>query len=54
MLFSSVISPLFAQQDNFIKDYLERFENSRKYLTLVAEMMPEDKYNLRPLQNGKK
>ena len=37
MLFSSVKSPLFAQQDNFVKDYLERLENSRKYLILVAE-----------------
>ena len=45
MLFSSVTSPLFAQQDSFIKDYLERLENSRKYLILVAETMPEDKYD---------
>lgn len=48
ILFCNLIStPLFAQQDNFIADYLERFENSRKYLILVAEMMPEDKYNYR-------
>ncbi len=46
-LFSSVISPLIAQQDNFIKDYLERLENSQKYLILVAEMMPEDKYDFK-------
>ena len=46
-LFISVSSPLFAQQDNFIEDYLERLENSRKYLILVAEMMPEDKYDFR-------
>ena len=45
ILFSAVESPLFAQQDNFIKDYLERLENSRKYLILVAETMPEDKYD---------
>ena len=44
MLFSLVKSPLIAQQDDFIKDYLERWENSRKYLILVAETMPEDKY----------
>lgn len=44
LLFSLVTSPLLAQQDNFIKDYLERLENSRKYLILVAEMMPEDNY----------
>jgi uncharacterized damage-inducible protein DinB len=47
MLFNSVTSPLFAQQDSFIKDYLERLENSRKYLILVAETMPEDKYDFR-------
>jgi len=47
ILFSSVKSPLYAQQDNFIKDYLERWENSRKYLILVAETMPEDKYDFR-------
>lgn len=45
ILFSLVSSPLFAQQDKFIEDYLERLENSRKYLILVAEMMPEDNYN---------
>jgi uncharacterized damage-inducible protein DinB len=45
VLFNSVTSPLFALEDNFIEDYLERLENSRKYLILVAETMPEDKYN---------
>lgn len=44
MLVPVVTSPLFAQQDDFIKDYLERLENSRTYLLLVAETMPEDKY----------
>tara|TARA_R110002074_G_scaffold400044_2_gene594544 strand:- start:796 stop:1338 length:543 start_codon:yes stop_codon:yes gene_type:complete len=47
ILFSSITSSLFAQQDGFIKDYLVRLENSRKYLILVAETMPEDKYNFR-------
>lgn len=44
-LFTSLTSPLVAQQDDFIKEYLERLENSRKYLILVAETMPEDKYD---------
>jgi uncharacterized damage-inducible protein DinB len=44
LLFTSISTPLFAQQNNFINDYLERLENSRKYLILVAENMPEDKY----------
>ena len=47
MLFSLVPSPMFAQQHSFTKDYLERLENSRKYLILVAETMPEDKYDFR-------
>ncbi len=47
ILLSSATSPLLAQQDSFIKDYLERLENSRKYLLLVAETMPEDKYDFK-------
>ncbi len=47
-LFSSVTAPLYAQQDPFIKDFLERWENSRNYLILVAETMPEDKYDFKP------
>lgn len=45
LLFGLAKSPLFAQQDKFITDYLERLENSRKYLLLVAETMPVDKYD---------
>lgn len=44
--------PLFAQQNDFIKDYLERLENSRKYLILVAEIMPEDKYGFKASQES--
>lgn len=44
LVMSATTSPLFAQQNNFIKDYLERLENSRKYILLVAEMMPEDTF----------
>ncbi len=47
LLFGSFVSPLFAQQDSFIKDFLERFENSRKYLLLVAETMPEENYEFK-------
>lgn len=42
-----MVSPIYAQQDSFIEDYVERMENSRKYLMLVAETMPEDKYNFK-------
>jgi uncharacterized damage-inducible protein DinB len=47
MLCYSFESPLFAQQNDFIKEYLERLENSKKYLILVAETMPEDKYDFK-------
>ena len=45
LLFCLLASPIFAQENPFIRDYLERLENSRKYLIVVAETMPEDKYN---------
>lgn len=48
MLFASSLSPLFAQQDVFLKEYLERLENSKKYLLRVAELMPEDNFAYRP------
>ncbi|WP_299116714.1 DinB family protein [uncultured Winogradskyella sp.] len=44
-LLGTISSPLLAQQNDFIKDYLERLENSRRYLILVAETMPENKYS---------
>ncbi|WP_400080970.1 DinB family protein [Winogradskyella sp. R77965] len=47
ILLSNVESPIYGQQDSFIKDYLERLENSKKYLILVAKTMPEDKYDFR-------
>ena len=47
ILYGSASSTLFAQQDSFINDYLERLENSRKYLILVAETMPADNYDFR-------
>tara|TARA_R110002012_G_scaffold321930_1_gene552456 strand:- start:36745 stop:37335 length:591 start_codon:yes stop_codon:yes gene_type:complete len=43
----SCATPLYAQENDFIKDYLERLETSKKYLILVAEAMPEDKYNFK-------
>ncbi|PWK17650.1 DinB family protein [Xanthomarina spongicola] len=44
IIFSSCTHQTNTEQNDFIKDYLERLENSRKYLILVAENMPEDKY----------
>ncbi|MFI1743838.1 DinB family protein [Thalassobellus sediminis] len=53
IIFSSFASPTSAQQNDFIKDYLERLENSRKYLILVAEEMPEDKYEYKASPESK-
>lgn len=53
MIVSSLTSPILGQQDNFIKDYLERLENSRKYLILLAETMPEDKYDFKATAESK-
>ncbi|MEQ8928105.1 MAG: hypothetical protein RLO81_19970, partial [Fulvivirga sp.] len=47
MVISSFTQSTFAQEDTFIKEYLERLENSRKYMLLVAESMPEDKYSFK-------
>lgn len=47
MILSSVGQPIFAQENEFIKEYLERLEKSKKYLILVAETMPEDKYGFK-------
>ena len=46
-LLSSFSQPIFAQENNFIKEYLERLEKSKEYLILVAETMPEDKYEFK-------
>jgi uncharacterized damage-inducible protein DinB len=39
---------IFAQKDNFLKDYYERWEQSGKYMITVAEAMPESEYNFKP------
>lgn len=41
-------APVFmsiGQEDPFLRDFLERWENSKKYFLAVAEAMPEDKYH---------
>lgn len=49
LLISCFVKPLFAQTNKtFIKEYLERLETSKKYLILVAETMPKDKYTFKP------
>ena len=39
------IPSLFSQEEKFVNDFIERLENSQKYLNLVAEVMPVEKYN---------
>jgi len=41
------VQPVFAQENSFIKEYLERLEKSKDYLILVAETMPEDNYEFK-------
>jgi uncharacterized damage-inducible protein DinB len=43
-----MVCPLFAQDNDFVTEYLERLENSRKYLIMVAETMPEEHYSYKP------
>lgn len=46
-------SPLYGQQDHFIKDYVERLENSKTYLLVVADSMPEDTYDFKATEESK-
>ena len=47
LLSSSFAQPIFAQENDFINEYLERLVKSKEYLRVVAEMMPEDKFDFR-------
>lgn len=47
IFFSLWATPILAQQNAFIRDYLERLESSREYLILVAESMPEERYDFK-------
>ncbi|MCH9659486.1 MAG: DinB family protein [Bacteroidetes bacterium] len=47
LLCSGMTSQLVAQENPFVSDFIERLENSQKYLVVVAETMPEDIYNFK-------
>ncbi|NHF60174.1 DinB family protein [Flavobacteriaceae bacterium TP-CH-4] len=47
IIISVITTPLCAQENDFIKEYLERLEKSKEYLILVAETMPEDTYEFK-------
>ena len=47
LILSSFGQSIFAQENSFIKEYLERLEKSKDYLILVAELMPEDNYEFK-------
>lgn len=48
ILFGLECYPVQAQQDNFLKDFLERWETSRQYTLALAEAMPESIYEFKP------
>ncbi len=52
-LFAAFSAPLFGQENAYISEYLERLENSKKYLMLIAENMPEDHYEFRVTPESK-
>lgn len=47
IVLSSLSESTIAQENRFITEYLERLENSKKYLIQVAETMPEASYDFR-------
>ncbi len=47
------MTSVFSQSTTFIPEYLERLENSRKYLLLVAETMPEEFYEFKATPDSK-
>lgn len=53
LVFAAFTSNLVAQQNDFIKDYSERLQNSKKYLMLIAETMPEEHYGYRVTPQSK-
>lgn len=46
-ILSACMQPVRAQENVFIKEYIERLEQSKAYLILVAETMPEAHYKFR-------
>ena len=46
-ILSACMQPVSAQENVFIKEYIERLEQSKAYLILVAETMPEAQYKFR-------
>lgn len=52
LILMSSVKPMIAQENDYIKEYLERLETSREYLILVAESMPEEKYNFKATEES--
>lgn len=42
-----ILNPINAQESVFVSDFIERLENSQKYVEQVAELMPAEKYQFR-------
>lgn len=49
-LFISPLHPSFSQDDPFLRDFLQRWESSMAYMVAVAEVMPEDAYAFKPVE----
>ncbi|WP_240729747.1 DinB family protein [Flavobacterium sp. ASW18X] len=42
-----ILNPINAQESVFVSDFIERLENSQKYVEQVAELMPAEKFQYR-------
>ncbi|MBD3626966.1 DinB family protein [Cyclobacterium sp.] len=51
-LMNAFVFMSIGQEDPFLRDFLERWENSKKYFLAVAEAMPEDKYHEKVYEEG--
>ncbi|HSI78726.1 MAG TPA: DinB family protein [Lunatimonas sp.] len=49
-LFIAPLHASFSQDDPFLRDFLERWESSKTYMVAVAEAMPEDAYEFKPVE----
>ncbi len=48
LFFILLVSTTSAQNDPWLADFLERWEQSKAYMLAVAEAMPEEKYGFKP------
>ncbi|MFO7822636.1 MAG: DinB family protein [Cyclobacterium sp.] len=51
LVHASIFTSL-GQEDPFLRDFLERWDNSKSYFLAVAEAMPEEKYHEKIYEEG--